>query len=192
MATQTIPQTDTQAMRHRFTVAEYQYMGTVGILTEDDRVELIAGEIFQMSPIGRRHARCVDLLNRILSRSAGPDMLVAVQNPIYLPGESAPQPDLAMIYDRDSGSIGPTAVDTILVIEVADSSLGYDRGTKLPLYAAAGIAEAWLVDLVSGTVERYSDPHDGLYRLVARGQSGDTLASTVLPPLTIPVEAILR
>lgn len=192
MAAQMIPQTDIGMMRRRFTVAEYQGMGEVGIFTEDDRVELIAGEIIEMSPIGLRHARCVNRLNRILSRYAGPEMLVGVQNPIYLPGESAPQPDLAMVYDRDSGDRWPTPAEVLLVIEVADSSLDYDRGTKLPLYAAAGIAEAWLVDLASGTVERYSDPHGGLYRLVARGQSGDTLTSTVLAALSIPIETILK
>jgi Uma2 family endonuclease len=179
-------------MRRRFTVAEYEQMGAVGIFTEDDRVELIAGEIFEMSPIGLKHARCVNRLNRVLSRAVGPDMFVAVQNPIYLPDESAPQPDFAVVYERDTSDLWPTPTDTLLVIEVADSSLEYDRNTKLPLYAAAGIGEAWLVDLASGTVERHSDPHDGLYRLVARARPGESLASTVLPALTIPIDTILR
>jgi Uma2 family endonuclease len=192
MATQTIEETVSQVTRRRFTVAEYQRMGEVGIFAEDDRVELIAGEMYQMSPIGIRHARCVNRLNRILSRMAGPDMLVGVQNPIYPSEESAPQPDLSIIYDRDPGALWPIPADILLVIEVSDSTLAYDRGTKLPLYAAAGIAEAWLVDLAAATLERHTEPRDGLYSLVARARPGESLASTVLPTLTIPVADILK
>jgi Uma2 family endonuclease len=192
MATQTIEETVSQVTRRRFTVAEYQRMGEVGIFAEDDRVELIAGEMYQMSPIGIRHARCVNRLNRILSRMAGPDMLVGVQNPIYPSEESAPQPDLSIIYDRDPGALWPIPADILLVIEVSDSTLAYDRGTKLPLYAAAGIAEAWLVDLAAATLERHTEPRDGLYSLVARARPGESLASTVLPSLTIPVADILK
>jgi Uma2 family endonuclease len=192
MATQTIEETVSQVTRRRFTVAEYQRMGEVGIFAEDDRVELIAGEMYQMSPIGIRHARCVNRLNRILSRMAGPDMLVGVQNPIYPSDESAPQPDLSIIYDRDPGALWPIPADILLVIEVSDSTLAYDRGTKLPLYAAAGIAEAWLVDLAAATLERHTEPRDGLYSLVARARPGESLASTVLPTLTIPVADILK
>jgi Uma2 family endonuclease len=192
MATQTIEETVSQVTRRRFTVAEYQRMGEVGIFAEDDRVELIAGEMYQMSPIGIRHARCVNRLNRILSRMAGPDMLVGVQNPIYPSEESAPQPDLSIIYDRDPGALWPIPADILLVIEVSDSTLAYDRGTELPLYAAAGIAEAWLVDLAAATLERHTEPRDGLYSLVARARPGESLASTVLPSLTIPVADILK
>jgi len=192
MATETIAQTTIEIARRRFTVAEYQRMGEVGIFTEDDRVELIAGEIYQMNPIGVRHARCVTRLTRILSRQADPDMLVGVQNPIYPGGESAPQPDLAIVRDRDPGDLWPTLADILLVIEVSDSTLAYDRGTKLPLYAATGIAEAWIVDLAAATVERHTDPRDDLYHLVARARPGESLASTVLPALTIPVADILK
>ncbi|MDQ2783794.1 MAG: Uma2 family endonuclease [Chloroflexota bacterium] len=193
MATETIAQTTTSVPRRRFTVAEYQRMGEVGIFTEDDRVELIEGEMYQMSPIGIRHARCVNRLTVILSRHLEPDMLPNVQNPIYLPGENAPQPDLAIVRDRDSGDdLWPTPADILLVIEVSDSTLAHDRGTKLPLYAAAGIAEAWIVDLAAATVERHTDPRDGLYRLVASARPGESLASTVLPALAIPVADILQ
>ncbi|HEY8291451.1 MAG TPA: Uma2 family endonuclease [Thermomicrobiales bacterium] len=192
MATQTIPETTTAMMRRRFTVAEYQRMGEVGIFSEDDRVELIAGEIYQMSPIGIRHARCVNRLTVILSRHLEAGMLPNVQNPIYLPGESALQPDLAVVRDRAPGDLWPTLADIVLVMEVSDSTLAYDRGTKLPLYAATGIAEAWIVDLAAETVERQTDPRDGLYHLVARARPGESLASTVLPALTIPVADILK
>jgi Uma2 family endonuclease len=192
MATQTVPETTTAVMRRRFTVAEYQRMGEVGIFTEDDRVELIAGEIYQMSPIGVQHARCVARLTRILSRIAGPDMLVGVQNPIYPSDESAPQPDLSIAYDRDPGALWPIPADILLVMEVSDSTLAYDRNTKLPLYATAGIGEAWIVDLTAATVERHTDPRDGRYHLIARARPGESLASTALPALTIPVADILK
>ncbi|HEY8291297.1 MAG TPA: Uma2 family endonuclease [Thermomicrobiales bacterium] len=107
MATQTIEETVSQVTRRRFTVAEYQRMGEVGIFAEDDRVELIAGEMYQMSPIGIRHARCVNRLNRILSRMAGPDMLVGVQNPIYPSEESAPQPDSRLSMTAIPAHSGP-------------------------------------------------------------------------------------
>jgi Uma2 family endonuclease len=191
MATQTASQTTTTMTRRRFTVAEYQRMGEVGIFTEDDRVELIAGEILQMSPIGVRHARCVARLTRILSRQAGPDMLVGVQNPIYPGGENAPEPDLSILRDRDPDDLWPTLTDIFLVMEVSDSTLAYDRGTKLPLYATAGIAEAWIVDLAAATVERHTEPRDGFYHLVASARPGESLASTVLPALTILVADIL-
>lgn len=192
VATQTVSQTTTAMTRRRFTVAEYQRMGEVGIFTENDRVELIAGEIYQMSPIGVRHARCVNRLNRLLNRQTGSDMLIGVQNPIYLPGESALQPDLAIVRDRDPGDLWPTLTDIILVMEVSDSTLAYDRGTKLPLYATAGIAEAWIVDLAAETLERHTEPRDGRYRLIASARPGESLASTVLPTLTIPVADILK
>jgi len=192
VATQTVSETTIETMRRRFTVAEYQRMGEVGIFTEDDRVELIAGEIYQMSPIGIRHARCVNRLTVILSRHLESDMLPNVQNPIYLPGENAPQPDLAIVRDRDPGDLWPTPADILLVIEVSDSTLAHDRGTKLPLYAAAGIAEAWIVDLAATTVERHTDPRDGQYRLITSARPGESLASTVLPALAIPVADILK
>ena len=192
VATETVSQTIPAIIRRRFTVAEYQRMGEVGIFSEDDRVELIAGEIYQMSPIGVRHARCVTRLTRILSRQAGPDMLIGVQNPIYLPGESALQPDLAIVHDRDPGDLWPIVTDILLVMEVSDSTLAYDRGTKLPLYATAGIAEAWIVDLTAETLERHTEPRDGRYRLIASARPGESLASTVLPTLTIPVTDILK
>lgn len=195
MATQTVAATTTAkavVIRRRFTIAEYQRMGDVGIFSENERIELLAGEILQMSPIGVRHARCVNRLNRLLNRQTGTDMLVSVQNPVYLPGESALQPDLAIVRDRDPGDLWPTLADIVLVIEVSDSTLAYDQKTKLPIYAAADIAEAWIVDLAAETVERHTDPRDGSYRLVASARPGESLASTVLPALTIPVADILK
>ncbi len=117
--------------------------------------------------------------------------MLSVQSPIRLDDASEPQPDLAILRQRDYRAALPGPADVLLVIEVADSSHDYDRATKLPRYAAAGIPESWLADLVAGVPERHSEPRDDLYRQIAIGRPGDTLASTVLPALAIPVSVAL-
>src|SRR5262245_4728910 len=136
------------ATRRRFTRAEYYRMAEVGILGEDDRVELIKGEIIEMSPIGRRHTAFVGNLTQLLAVRLAGRALVWVQNPVALADDTEPQPDLAVLRrrrvpykDREAW-----AEDALLLIEVADSSLAYDRTTKLRLYGEAGIAEYWVVD----------------------------------------------
>jgi Uma2 family endonuclease len=188
MATMTMPIT---MPRYRFTIADYELMGQAGILTEDDHVELIEGEIVKMSPIGPRHLNCVMLLTRLLVRQVSDDILVGVQNPIRLPGDSQPEPDLSLIRaDRDR-SVVPGISDVLVVIEVSDSTLAYDRDVKFPLYAAAGIPEAWLVDLAAGRIERHTEPGATGYRAIIRAERGDTIASATVPTLAIAVEAIL-
>lgn len=177
--------------RRRFTVDEYEQMATSGILHEDDRLELVAGEIIEMSPIGVRHMQCVNHLTRIVSRLLPDDVLISVQNPIRLSDNSQPQPDIAIIYDRKYQTI-PTAVDTPIVIEVADSSRDHDRGFKFPIYAAAGIAEAWLVDLTAETIERHTEPHQGHYRFIALANRGESLPSTVFPVITLHADAVFE
>ena len=176
--------------RRRFTVTDYERMAATGILTEDDRVELIAGEIVEMSPIGVRHMQCVNRLTRMLSDALPATVQVSVQNPIRLLDDSEPQPDIAVLYDHDYAAI-PAAGDTLLVIEVADSSRDFDRGMKIPLYGAAGIPEAWLIDLVSERIERYTEPTNGHYRFAAFAARGESLASTAFPALTLAVDTIL-
>ncbi len=177
---------------HKFTSEEYAQMIATGIIAEDDRVELIRGEIITMSPIGPSHAYVVAILNRILSRQASDDVLIAVQNPIWLPDDSQPQPDLALVAFRDYMQTLPTPGDVLLVIEVADSSLAYDRQVKLPLYAAAGIPEAWLVDLAARRVERYTEPHaDGYATRLPIGRGG-TVASTTVPGIALPMDTLFR
>lgn len=173
----------------RFTVEDYHRMGEAGIFTEDDRVELLEGEIYAMSPINDPHAGSVNRLTIRLARSVGEDILVSVQNPVRLAGNSEPQPDLALIRATVTGV--PRAADALVVIEVADSSRAYDRGRKMPLYAAAGIPELWLVDLVARAIERYSDPGDGRYRQLTTFGPGETLTSTVLPGIAIAVDEVL-
>lgn len=177
--------------RRRFTVTDYEQMIASGILAEDDQVELIEGEIVDMSPIGGWHVACINRLNDWLTQHVGREALISVQNPIRLSATSAPQPDITLLKRRQYGRTLPTADDVLLVIEVADSSRDYDRNVKLPLYASAGIAEAWLVDLVAETLERYTEPRNGRYHQTVLAERGEALTSTVLPALTLAVDAIL-
>lgn len=177
---------------HRpFTAAEFERMVEIGILSEDEHVELLGGEICYIRPIGVRHVHAVNALNDLLGAMIGHAAIISVQNPIRLDDDSMPLPDIAALRRRNYTITLPTPADVLLVVEVADSSLAYDRGTKFPRYAAAAIPEAWLVDLAAGIVERHTEPRGGLYRQITIARAGDMLASTVLPELTIPVDAVL-
>ena len=179
------------ARPRRFTVEDYHRMAEAGILAEDDRVELIAGEIVEMSPIGIRHVSCVIALTDLLRNLIGRDVLISVQNPIRLGDHNEPQPDIALLKRRRYRRALPGVEDVLLVIEVADSSRDYDRNVKLPLYAAAGIAEAWLVDLVADTIERHTEPHAGRYRHRVIAGRGESISSTVMTAITLPVDEVL-
>lgn len=178
-----------QMPRRRFSVAEYEQMAAAGILKEGDRLELIAGEIVEMPPIGSNHADGTNRLNRLITRQVGDDVIVSVQNPIRLDPHSEPQPDIALLRPRSNYAEAlPTAFDVILLIEVSDSSLGYDRGTKLPRYAAALIPEVFIMDIGGQALEAHSEPRDGAYRLVRRVGRGQALQSVALPALTLRVD----
>jgi len=166
-------------------------MAEAGILHEDDRVELIGGEIVEMSPLGGRHAACVREIDHLLSRQLGDELRVDVQSPGKLNEEEEPQPDLAVIRTRDYKNSLPTPEHVLLLIEVTSTSLAYDRAVKLPLYARTEIAEVWLVDLNGGVIERYTEPSEDEYRLVRRAGKGETLESAVLPALVVPVDTAL-
>lgn len=181
----------TLVSHRRFLAEEYERMAEVGILGEDDRVELIDGEIVEMSPIGGRHVGCVNALADLLAEQVRREVLISVQNPIRLGSNQEPQPDIALVRRGAPRNSVPAAADVLVVIEVADTSLEYDRGVKLPLYAAAGIEESWLVDLVAEIVERHTEPQDGVYRRIAPARRGETLSSTVLPGMTVSVDDIL-
>ena len=144
--------------KRRFTVDEYYAMARAGILSERDRVELIDGEIVTMTPIGPVHAAAVARATHALMRSAGERAIVWVQNPIRLDAFSEPQPDLVLLRPREDfyRAAHPGPADVLLVIEIADSSLRYDRDVKASLYARHGIVEYWLVDLAASTVTSYS------------------------------------
>src|SRR5262245_8708891 len=146
---------------HRFTVDEYHRMGEVGIFSEDDRVELLAGEVVEMSPIGPLHAGTVGRLTALCSSRLGGEAMVWIQNPLLLRTEdSVPQPEVTLLRPRPDfyTNSHPEAQDVYLVIEVADTSLVTDREVKLPIYARAGVPEAWLLDLATQRLEVHRHP----------------------------------
>lgn len=179
--------------KRRFSVHEYHRMAEVGILSEDDRVELIEGEIVKMSPIGSRHAACVGRLNRLLQRLVRLDAIVRVQDPIRLDVYSEPEPDVALVKTRDDfySREHPGPGDVLLLIEVADTSVERDLEAKLPLYARAGIPEVWLVNLPAETIEVNSRPDSGEYRETVRVKRGETVTSRNIPGLDLGVDDIL-
>jgi len=146
--------------RHLISVDAFHRMGETGILGPRDRVELIDGEIIDMSPIGVLHAAIVDLLARHFGRRAGESVLVRCQNPLRLDDISEPEPDIAILRPRADFymTAHPGAADVLLVIEVADTSLAYDLGTKVPLYARHGIPEVWVIDAATRQARVFRRP----------------------------------
>jgi Uma2 family endonuclease len=179
--------------RRKLDVVEYHRMAAAGILTEEDRVELIEGELIAMSPIGDRHAGTTLRLNRALFRAAGDRALVGVGHPIRLDRMSEPQPDFVLLAPRADDYTGghPGPEDVLLAIEVSDSSLRFDRTIKLPLYGGHGIREYWIVDLVGRCVEVCRQPHPGGYASVTRAAPGEDLEPEALPGLRLRVSDIL-
>jgi Uma2 family endonuclease len=173
--------------RRRFNVDEYYAMARAGILTEDERVELLDGEVVEMTPIGIRHAACVDRLNRrVSSRRFDDRAVVRVQGPVRLDGHSEPAPDVALLrLPLERYSVAhPTPEDVLLIVEVDDTSLQRDRRGKLPLYASAGIAEVWIVNVEDREIEVYREPEGARYAKIQRVRRGR------LTPLAFPDEAI--
>ncbi len=183
--------TQVRVTRRRFTTDEYHRMGEAGIFGEDDRVELIDGEIVETGPIGPRHMWCVSRLDRLLHQQLGDDVIISVQNPIRLSVDGEPQPDVVVLRDWDDPDTLPTVDNVLLVIEVSDTTLAYDCGVKLPLYAAAGVPESWIADLKGARLERHTEPRDGEYRSIAIARRGESLTSTVLPTLALAVDDVL-
>jgi Uma2 family endonuclease len=179
--------------RHRLTVEQYHRMGEAGILGPDERVELIEGEVVQIAPIGTRHAAAVMRLNRLLSVVIGEAAIVSVQNPVCLDDGSEPQPDITLLRPRADFYAGahPRPADVLLVIEVADSSARYDRDIKLPLYAAAGVPEVWLVDLEARLLRCHQQPVGGEYRLSEIIEQPGLQAPVALPQLRLDLTGLL-
>jgi Uma2 family endonuclease len=182
-----------EVARRRFTLEEYQRMGEAGILREDDRVELIDGEIVEMTPIGSRHAACVNRLNQVLQRALGERAIVSVQNPTSIPPHSEPQPDLMLLRPRADfyAAAHPEPRDVLLVIEVADTTVPFDRGVKIPLYARAGMVEVWLVDLTTDTVEVHRGPAGNRYADVERRGRGERLLCQAFPDIELSVDDVM-
>ena len=182
-----------QTARRYFTIDEYHRMGEAGILREDDRVELIEGEILKMSPIGSRHAACVNRLNAKLTSLLLDRAVVSVQNPIVLGDFTEPQPDIAILRHRNDfySSAHAGAAEVHFLIEVADTSIIYDRQGKLPIYALSEIPEVWIVDLSAEAVEVYTEPLRGAYQNSRAFRRGESVVPLRFPDLVIPVASIL-
>ena len=180
--------------RRRFTVDEYHRMAEAGILGEDDRVELLEGEIVEMSPIGWRHQACVNRLNQRLVPALRGRAIVQPQGPIRLGEDSAPQPDLVVLRPRADfyAEGGPGPGDVLWLIEVSDTSLRYDRDVKVPLYARHGVPEVWVVDLEGEQVVVYRGPRpEGGYRFAEAYGRGARVAPQAFPDLELVVDEVL-
>ncbi|MBI4641602.1 MAG: Uma2 family endonuclease [Candidatus Tectomicrobia bacterium] len=182
-----------KVLRHQFTVEQYERMYESGVFTEDDRVELIQGEIIIMAAIGSRHAGCVNRLNELSVTRLSGRAIVTVQNPIRLEPDSEPQPDVVWLRPRADyySNAHPGPADILLVVEVADTTIDYDRGVKIPLYARSGILEVWLDDLTSDRVEAYWEPSSEGYRRQVSYQRHQQISPQAYPDLQFSIDDIL-
>ncbi len=183
---------DNWIRRHRITVDEYYRMAEVGLLAHDARVELIEGEVIDMAPIGIKHAAIVGRLVRYLDRALRNQALVEGQRPIRLGDQSEPQPDVVVLKLRadDYTTSLPTPADVLLVVEVSDSTLRYDRDKKAPLYARSGIPEMWLIDVNAKQLHRLSEPRDGAYQNTVTVQGG-SIQMLMLSDVSIDLDKLL-
>ncbi len=181
-----------QPRRLRFSVDEYYQMIELGILKDYEKAEIIEGELIQKMPIGDKHASVVNNLTRILIRNVSDDVLVSVQNPLRISDFNEPEPDFVLAdLTKFDGKRHPRPAETLLVVEVSDSTLKYDRDTKLSLYAEAEIPEVWIVNLKNDIVEVHQNPSVGIYQLTQIYKRGDIVKSAVLSNLEIAVDKIL-
>jgi Uma2 family endonuclease len=182
-----------QNPKRLISIDDYHRMAADGLFSEDDRVELIEGEIVEMAPIGNRHATAVRRLSILLKDALGRRALIDSQNPVELGDWSEPEPDIAVLAWRDDyyAAAPPGAQDALLLIEIADSSLAYDREVKAPLYAHQGIRESWILDFPGGTLEVYRRPTPAGYREVRRLRRGDEVSPLAFPDVTFSVSDLL-
>lgn len=180
--------------RYRLTSAIFHEMVDKGILNEDDRLELIEGELVTMSPIGPEHSGIVDQLAAILIKQLGDRAVIKVQGPLQLDESTEPQPDLILLEPRRDyykRSL-PRPADVVLVIEVADSSLAYDRAIKMPLYARASVPEAWIVNLIDRWIEVYRDPSAAGYTTLHKILTGKSIAPQAFDDAVVVVDDLLN
>lgn len=178
--------------RHKLTVDDYHRLGSAGILAEGDRVELVGGDLIDMAPIGSRHAGLINKIVRLLSGIDDDVAILAIQNPVRLSLETEPQPDVALLRPRVDFYTDkhPEPADILLVIEVADASLRYDREIKVPLYARYGIPEYWIVDIENRQVVVYCDPVNGDYGRVMNLDATAKITPEFLPTVVFNVAAL--
>lgn len=179
--------------RHRLHVDEYHRIAEAGVFGEGDRIELIDGDLIDMAPIGQGHAAIVCGLNEALFKACAGRAIVSPQNPVQLDQSSEPQPDLAVLRRRaDFYATGerPGPADVLLLVEVADSSLRFDQNVKLPLYARAGIAELWIVDLQRRMLYVYRKPDGDAYGEMTTHQPGDQISLALVPEIVVTLDLV--
>jgi Uma2 family endonuclease len=181
-----------QPMQLRFKVDDYYKMIELGILKDYEKAEIIEGELIKKIPIGDRHAATVNFLNRLFIKNVSDDVLVRIQNPIRLSDYNEPEPDIVLTDLRKyNGKRHPQPAEIILIVEVSDSTLKYDRDTKLSLYADAEIYEVWIVNLQNDIIEVHQNPSNGIYQLAKIFKRGEKVQSEMLPDLSLEVDKIL-
>lgn len=179
-------------LRHRITVDDYYRMAEVGVLAPDARVELIDGEVIDMAPMGTRHRYVVMSLTRLLLRAVGDAALVSAQLPLRLGDQSEPEPDLALLKSRADGyaTVMPGGKDTLLVIEVSDTTLAYDVRIKAPLYARHGVPELWVVDLAGGLLRRFGAPEGDAWGDASATANPGRVALPGLPGIAVDLAGL--
>jgi hypothetical protein len=182
-----------QIERILFTTDQYEKMIEAGILEEGDNVELLRGEIVKIAPIGLRHAGCVAWLVSTFAARLGRSVIVWPQNPIRLSDDTEPEPDVALLKPSVDfyTSRRPGPQDVLLLVEVADSSLEKDKSIKVQMYAQAGIAILWIVNLIEDVVEVYARPVAGKYTELRRAGWGETVPLPGAQPINVSVDDIL-
>lgn len=186
-------QSQPQPKQLRFSVDEYYKMIELGILKDYEKAEIIEGELIQKKPIGDRHAYIVDNLSRILIKKVSDDILVRIQNPLRVSDSTEPEPDFVLAdLTKFDGKRHPRPEETFLVVEVSDSTLKYDRDTKLPLYAEAEIPEVWIVNLKNDIIEIHRRPSNGIYQIAQIYKKGEVAESEILSDLKIEVDKVLN
>lgn len=184
----------TETLIHKFDIETYHRLIADGILREDDRVELIDGRVVDKTPVGSRHSAVVKRLNSLFILKVQGRAIVSVQNPVQLLQEqSEPEPDITLLKDREDfySPELPKGEDVLLVIEVADTSLDYDRETKIPVYAQAEIPEVWLVNLLENCIEIYSSPSPSGYEFRRIARQDHTASPIHFPDISLTANQIL-
>lgn len=180
--------------QHRFSVKDYYRMAETGLLSPDARVELLDGQIIDMSPIGPFHAGVVKYLARFFNQNSNRRWLVSTQDPLHLDELSEPEPDLMLLKPvaNDYKTRHPGAEDVLLLIEVSDASLSYDRTEKLSAYGRVGIPEVWIVNLIQLTIEVYREPHFTGYGKKSVLRAGDGIAPVAFPDAALDISELLK
>lgn len=179
-------------MRLRFSVDDYYKMIEMGMIDDYEKAEIIDGEMIQKMTIGDRHALAVDMLSQFFFRNVPDTVRVRIQNPLRLSDFDEPEPDIVLAdLTKYDGRRHPRPAETLLVVEVADATLKFDRSRKVPLYAEAAIPEVWIVNLRNDLIEVHQEPSAGIYQTTKLYRRGETVISSVLPDLSLSVDEVL-